>query len=82
MDRERGLTQKGKTMDARRNATVIKNALVVTFGMDGYEAAYEKCLTSKRYAVLEAIAGHDEQYGRLIVAAEKIARNPKTRAQI
>lgn len=67
-----------------RQKNKIGNALVVSFGIEGYKAAYERCSTSKRFASLIAIAGHDtdEAWERLIKAAKKLADNPKTRAQI
>ncbi len=62
----------------------IKNALVETFGLDGYKAAFATCQTSKRFGVLEAIAGHDDDdaFTTLILFAAKLANNPKSRAQV
>jgi hypothetical protein len=62
----------------------IGNALVETFGLEGYREAYAKCQTSPRFRSLVAIAGHDTQeaWERLVVASAKLANNPKTRAKI
>ena len=61
---------------------VIENALVETYGMEGYKAAYERCLESIRFPTLLAIASHTEQFARLVRAASKISDNPKTRAKV
>ena len=68
------------------NAThnVIKNALVVTYGHDGYKEAFDRCQTSKRFCTLESLASHegDEWFAVLVRFAAVVAKNPKTRAGI
>jgi hypothetical protein len=61
----------------------ISNALVETVGFDGLTAAYDRCTTSARFAVLEAIASHgNSQWSRLVKAVAKVAKNPNTRASL
>jgi hypothetical protein len=65
-----------------RHKAAIGNALLETFGPDGYKAAYERVVTSKRFASLEALASNDAMWGRLVEAAAKLAKNPNTRAKL
>jgi hypothetical protein len=59
------------------------NALYDVYGdLETARAKYEACLTSPRFGTLLAIAGHESAFGRLKIAAVKIANNPATRAQI
>ena len=63
---------------------VIMNALYDVYGdLETAHAKYEACLTSPRFGMLLSIAGHGQSaFGRLKIAAVKIANNPATRAQI
>lgn len=63
---------------------VVCNALIQTFGYEAYEQWFDRCLTSSRFGALLAIASHpgNESFSRLVVAAEKVARNPKTKAML
>lgn len=58
----------------------IENALVESFGLEGFKQAFERCRSSKRFASLVALASTD-QFDRLVVAAKKLADNPKTAAR-
>ena len=71
-------------MTTKSDHNKIKNALVRSYGIDGYKDAFSRCQTSRRFGVLEAIASwdSDESFERLVIAAKKIAENPKTRAQV
>ena len=77
-------TGRDGTMVTKSDHNKIKNALVKTYGIDGYKEAFERCQTSKRFGTLEAIANHDsdEAFEWLIRASAKIAENPKTKAQL
>ena len=61
---------------------VVGHALAKTFEIDGYKAAYESCLTSPRFGTLLALAGHSDQFDRLVIAAAKVANNPATKANL
>ena len=62
----------------------IENALVDSFGADGYKAAYARCETSPRFGTLVSIAGWHGNlaFCQLIYAAKKLADNPKTRCRL
>ena len=62
----------------------IKNALVESFGSENYRAAYAQVIQSPRFGTLAALAGHggDEAFQRLIIAALKLAKTPKTKAML
>lgn len=73
-----------RAKDQRRADRAVEWALVESFGMAGFKAAYERCLQSERFPALCSLAVNTPQYSdtwpQVVAFAKTLANNPRSRS--
>lgn len=68
----------------RRADRAVEWALVESFGLNGFKAAYEKCLQSLRFPALASLAVNtprdSECWPQVVAFAKMLAENPRSKS--